>query len=207
MSGLGVTVLAVLLALVPFAGADTIHVILAGSGTLYGQLEPPPRYNFTLFASTSPSPFTVTTLNDFTENSGFGQCQPCDPELLSVLLLDEGIGHNAYGYYSGNIIFRAVSFKSSLLPSGNLSVVYKTTAHMRFGLCADPECSSFTGQYYVWNAPNPWEVRALFQPNPNGGSEFLHAAFFGVVPEPSTLCMLSSGLLAVLGAARKKLLR
>ena len=113
-----VTVLAVLLALVPFSGADTVHVILIGEGSLYGQQEPPPRYNFTFFTADSPSPFTVATLNDFTENSGFGQCNPCDPKfLVGDLLLDEGIGHNAFGYYSGNILFTSVSFKSSLLPS------------------------------------------------------------------------------------------
>jgi hypothetical protein len=203
-----VTVLAVLLALVPFSGADTVHVILIGEGSLYGQQEPPPRYNFTFFTADSPSPFTVATLNDFTENSGFGQCNPCDPKfLVGDLLLDEGIGHNAFGYYSGNILFTSVSFKSSLLPSGNLLVVYRAMARMGFRLCADPECSSLTGQDYVWTARNSWDIRALFKPNPNGGYDFLHATFFGVVPEPGTLCMFGTGLLGVLGAARKKLLR
>src|SRR5207249_8196336 len=184
MSRAVVTVLGVLLALVPFSGADTVHAILIGEGTLYGQQEPPPRYAFTLFDVNS-NPFTVATLNDFTESSGFGQCNPCDPtfDLVGILLLDEGIGHNDFGYYSGSIIFRGVPFKSSLLPSGNLLVVYKALAHMEFELCVDPGCSSLTGQDYVWKAPNPWDIRGRFKPNPNGGYDFLHATLFGVVPE------------------------
>ena len=195
------TLLILLLAWAPVATADNI---LAGNGFLHGAQEPPPGYAFTFVVGNFKPYFNVTTFAY--PEGGLVLCTPCDdPTMLSGLLFDHGIGHNAYGYYDGDILFFSSFSKSTLLSNGLLRVDYKSDARIMFRMCADSGCSGFTGKTYLWHGP-AWNVQAFFKPDPNGGYDFLHATFFGIVPEPSTFFLLGTGLFSVLVAARRKLL-
>jgi hypothetical protein len=199
-------VLSLLLACVSFSAADTI-TLFAGAGDMSGTLgsrNPPPSYSFVLFGGNID--FHTGSPSDFPFTSGLQNCIPCDPRGLVTILADSGIGVNTVGqYYDGVIQFNAVSFVSSLAPNGMLTVTYKANANLDFSLCTDPTCQNSTA-FLLWPSKKLWLVTAQFGPDANvpGTYDFFQASFEApIVPEPSSMLLVGSGILVVIGKVRK----
>jgi len=123
---------------------------------------------------------------------------------LVDILADSGIGVNGAGqFYNGLIEFSAVSFISSLAPNGMLTVTYIAEANIHIDLCIDPSCNNISAQL-VWDPNKLWHVTAHFGPDRNfpGGFDFLNASF-AVVPEPSSMVLVGSGIMVLIRKVRK----
>ena len=108
-------------------------------------------------------------------------------------------------YYDGAIRFNAVSFVSSLAPNGMLTVIYKANAKLAFLLCNDQTCGN-TSALLLWPSQKLWLVTAQFVPNANapGTYDFSQASFEGpIVPEPSSILPVGSGILVLIGKVLK----
>jgi PEP-CTERM motif len=200
------TVLSLLLACVPFSAANTI-TLTSGFGQMSGtttSFNPPPSYSFLLFGSGVG--FATGSPSDFPFTSGIQNCVECDPRGLVPILADSGIGENSAGqFYNGLIEFSAVSFVSTLARNGMLTVTYKAFANLDFALCTDQSCQT-TSELLVWDPSKLWLVTAQFAPDPNGpGSyDFLNASFQApIVPEPSSMLLVGSGIVVLIGKIRK----
>jgi hypothetical protein len=197
----------VLLACVSFSAANTI-TLTSGVGEMSGTIasfNPPPSYSFFLFGPGNNA-FATGSPSDFPYTAGLQNCIGCDPRGLVDILADSGVGENFAGqWYDGLIEFGAVSFVSSLAPNGMLTVTYKAGASLYFALCTDPGCGSTTA-LYVWDSKKLWLVTAQFAPDSNfpGTYDFLHASFQApIVPEPSSMLFVGSGIMVLIGKVRK----
>jgi predicted small secreted protein len=190
-------VLTMLLACVSFSAANTI-TLTSGVGDLS-----PAGYSF--FLSNHSLGFFTGSPSDFPFTAGLQNCEPCDPRGLIPLLSDGGLSVNSAGQiYDGLIDFRAVSFVSSLAANGMLTVTYKASANLDFLLCTDTTCDTNTA-LLVWEPRELWLVTAVFAPDPyvSGAYDFVHASFQApVVPEPSSMLLVGSGIMVLIGKVR-----
>ena len=204
-------VLSLLLACASFSAANTI-TMTSGFGEMSGTFvsNPPASYSLVLLAPGSGFGFATGTPSDFPFTPGLQACVPCFPQFMVDILVDTGIGVNSAGqWYNSLIQFSAVSFVSSLAPNGMLTVTYKANATLDFALCVDSTCGTTSAQL-VWNPKELWLVTAQFAPDPNfsGAYDFLNASFQApipapTVPEPSSVLLVGSGIILLIGKVRK----
>jgi hypothetical protein len=179
------------------------------SGTIFSS-NPSASYSLVLLTPDLGFGFATGSPSDFPFTPGLQTCVPCYPQFVADILVDNGIGVNSAGqWYNGLIQFYAVSFVSSLAPNGMLTVTYKAGATLDFALCDDPTCGTTSAQL-VWNPNELWLVTAQFAPDPNfsGAYDFLNASFQApipapMVPEPSSLLLVGSGIMLLIGKVRK----
>jgi len=181
-----------------FSNADTIK-LSSGSGQIY-PLDMAPGFNYQFHGSGYH--LVAGALDVF--NGTLVMCVPCDPTTLvgSPLFLAGGPYTSGNPYLDGIIQFTAVSFVSSVAPSGILTVKYRASAYLYLFLI-DPITSANTGPF-VWGSPDPWIITAHFKPDIlyPGIYEFTGATLVST-PEPITLLLLSTGLAAVAWRARR----
>jgi PEP-CTERM motif len=196
----------VLLALAAVSSADTIN-LTSGSGKLY-RFGIAPGYTFAFYGSGYGIGIPSASDNF---NGDLVNCFECDPYHLGNLILIEGDITNGNASVAGIIRFDAVSFVSSLAPSGILTVKYTANAYLYLFLI-NPITSGRTGPF-VWGDPNqPWYVTAQFTPVVGLPGVY---AFAGAtlnssitpVPEPATMMLLGTGILPLLFAVRARLSR
>ena len=85
-----------------------------------------------------------------------------------------------------------------------LTVTYSSTATMIFTFCSSPD--DCTGNHLLWNTNRLWLVTAHFVPDSNapGSWDFLNATFTPAqTPEPSSMLLVGSGIMAVIAKFRK----
>ena len=184
--------LAILLYLSAFSSADTIK-LTSGSGQIY-PLDVAPGFNFQFHGSgydlfPGALDIFVGTLEG---------CVPCDPTTLigSALFIAGGPFTSGNPYLDGIIQFTAVSFISSVAPSGILTVKYTASAYLYLFLI-DPITSANTGPF-VWGSPDPWIITAHFKPDVlyPGIYEFTGATLVST-PEPVSLFLIGTGLFGI----------
>jgi hypothetical protein len=137
-------------------------------------------------------------------------CNPCDPRTTAIDLLTNGGDVHLHDnvFTSGFMDYHAVSFVSSLVPNGILTVDYRATADLLFFRCsgAGGFCDHQIGPTFVSDPSQLWFVRASFTPF-DGQYVFQKAAFStSPIPEPSPFLLMGSGLVG-LASLRYKLLR
>jgi hypothetical protein len=194
-----------LLSFVSFSAANTI-TMTSGNGSMSGTLGGSfPTYTLVLYGPNIS--FGTGSASDFPYTSGLQNCVECDPRAPIDLLIDSGIGSNQQGqFYNGLIFISAVSFVSSIAPNGMLTVTYKAFADIQFALCTDSSCDQRPTTTLVWDSQKLWLVTAQFAPDKSvlGTYDFLSATFQApVVPEPSTMLLVGSGILALIGKVRQ----
>jgi hypothetical protein len=109
--------------------------------------------------------------------------------------------------------FDAVSFVSSLTPSGDLTVIYTATARMffetdQYGSLCNPGADSCPGPNLAWNQNIHWLVTAQYAPDSSnpGNWSFLDATFTPApTPEPSSMLLMGSGMVILIAKVRRKL--
>lgn len=199
--------LVVLLGSVSFSAADTF-TLNDGEGKMFG-FATSPSYRFLLFGphagilvQTGPSGL----LGDWPDAPGLQNCFSCDPlNQSSILFYDSG--------NTGLMEFDAVSFVSSLAPSGDLTVIYTATAQMFFqtdiyGRLCNPGADSCPGPNLAWNQNIRWLVTAQYAPDSSnpGNWSFLSATFTPApTPEPSSMLLMGSGMVILIAKFRRKL--
>jgi hypothetical protein len=192
-----------ILACVAFSAANSI-TITHGSGTLSGA----GLYAFNF--SGSGGGITVPgVLNDLRIQAGLPDCNPCDPRTTNIELLRDAGLTILHGdrFVQGNIAFDPVSFSFSLA-NGILTVDYRATADISLQVCVgDPFMCIPSGPTFVSNPNRLWYVQASFTPF-DGQYVFQNARFstspIPTVPEPTTLLLLGTGMVSIMGTARKK---
>ena len=202
--------LSVLLALAAFSHADSIN-LTSGSGKLYPNRVIP---GFTFeFHGGGYDLFIPQAADDF--SGDLVNCTPsCSLDQISspLFIASGGIpGGLTSGdpFLTGLIYFNAVSFVSSLAPSGVLTVKYTATPFIQLFLI-DATTLMPTAGPFVWGNPNqPWIITARFVPL---SSEFpgvyrFTGATLTSVPEPATITLLGTGILPILFGVRRRLTR
>ena len=195
------TLLGVLLAMAAFSHADAIN-LTSGSGNIYPTMS---GFNFHLYGG-GYDIFIPYALDVY--NGDLVSCIPCDPTQLHVLFGDAGPfaygeHYNGEQYLDGSIVFNAVSFVSSLAPSGILTVTYTATASISL-LLVNNVTSQQIGPF-VWGNPNQlWYITAQFKPDIGlPVYEFLGATLStSIAPEPATIMLFGTGILPLLLGVR-----
>jgi hypothetical protein len=195
--------LVVLLALPAFSHADTIK-LTSGSGTM-AAFQEAPGFTFQFHGGG----YDISIPGALDDPGGtLWNCHDCDPTHLSALPLFLFVGDLTFGdqLYSGEIRFDAVSFVSSIAPSGILTVKYSATAFIQLSL-VDRITREIVVGPFVWGNPNQlWEITAQFSPDApayfrEGGTTFTSMT---PVPEPATIALVGTGILPVLFAVRSR---
>jgi hypothetical protein len=145
---------------------------------------------------------------DWPDAPGLQNCFSCDPlNQSSILFYDSG--------NTGLMEFNALSFVSSLAPSGDLTVLYTATARMffetdQYGSLCNPGADSCPGPNLAWNQNIHWLVTAQYAPDSSnpGNWRFLDATFTPApTPEPSSMFLMGSGMLILIAKFRRKLVQ
>jgi PEP-CTERM motif len=177
----------VLLACSALASADSIP-LWRGAGTMIES----PKYHTAIyhfiFAGNYRYILSAWNTDSLEIRPGLAQCHgiECDPTKIRTLIFNTDNGPA-----EGMIRFDALSFKSSLLPNGNLQVVYLASADIHL---------YFRDHEFYWAPNQPWIVTAIFKRDKRGGWDFSKAVFgedMHLVPEPASLFLLGTGVLLV----------
>jgi hypothetical protein len=198
------SLLLVLLFVSATSSADSIK-LTSGSGQIY-PLFVLPGFVFQ-FNGEGHSISIPQALDDY--GGDLANCMPCFglPPLGSRLFIASGgilAGNNPY--LTGSIAFDAISFSSSLAPSGIVTVRYTATASLTLyyfdsvtGTQSDP---------FIWGSPAPWLITAQFRPDVGlpGVYEFVGATLVST-PEPGSMVLLGTGLLPLGFGVRRRLSR
>ena len=195
---------AVLLGLAAFSSANTIN-LTSGSGKLY-PFHVLPGFTFHFYGGG----YGIAIPSELDDQGGsLLNCIPCDPtQIGSQLFIASGGFTENNQFVSGSIEFDAVSFVSSLAPSGILTVTYTAIPSLYLFLGANSQIGPF-----VWGNPNqPWYITAQFTPNPGfpGAYTFAGATFSSSstpVPEPATMMLLGTGICPIFFMVRRRLSR
>jgi hypothetical protein len=195
--------LVVLLGSVCFSAANTL-TLNDGEGKMFAT-----SYQFFFFGphadilvQTGPSGL----LGDWPDAPGLQNCFSCDPlNQSSILFYDSG--------NTGLMEFNALSFVSSLAPSGDLTVLYTATARMffetdQYGSLCNPGADTCPGPTLAWNQKIHWLVTAQYAPDSSnpGNWSFLDATFTPApTPEPSSMLLMGSGMVILIAKVRRKL--
>jgi PEP-CTERM motif len=198
-----------ILACVAFSAADSI-TITHGYGTLSGAGLESALYAFT-FSGPGGGIDVPGVLGDAGIGGGLPDCNPCNPLTTNIELLRDIGATILQGdrFVQGILLFEPVSFSSSLAPNGILTVDYRATSDVSLqGLVCvgnpDTGVCIPSGPSFVSNPSQLWYVQATFAPF-QGQYVFNNATFStSPVPEPGTLLLLGTGLVGIMGAARKK---
>jgi hypothetical protein len=191
--------LGVLLAMAAFSHADTIN-LTSGSGNIYPGF---PGFTFRFYGG-GYGLYIPQALDQF---NGLVNCHPCDPTQEDSLFGAAGQFTNGQQYLIGQFHFDAVSFVSSLAPSGILTVTYTATASLYLFLV---DSSFHEIGPFVWGDPNqPWYVTAQFKPDIGlPVYELLGATLStSIAPEPATIMLFGTGILPLLFGVRGRLSR
>jgi hypothetical protein len=204
--------LSTLLALAVFSHADSIR-LTSGAGTLYPF--PPASFGGFIFQFHG-SGYNFSIPGGLDEAGGvLVLCTPpCDPlatvppfpflfTASSPLVLVPGDP-----FLSGVITFNAVSFVSSIAPSGNLTINYTATLFLQLFLL-DAATNLPVAGPFVWGSNEPWIVKAHYAPDGSGipGLYKFEGATFTPVPEPPALTLLATGISPILFGVRRRLSR
>jgi hypothetical protein len=201
--------LAVLLSLAASSRADSIN-LTSGSGTMY-PFQVAPGFNFELHGGG----YDISIPGALDDPGGsLWNCVGCDPtSLVASPPLFVASGNLTVGdqFFSGVISFDAVSFVSSLAPNGILTVKYTATAFIQLFLEDSTTGLPIAGPFVWGNPDQPWYITAQFRPDlPSPLYTQMGATFSSSttpVSEPATLMLISTGMLPVMLAGRRRLSR